>query len=154
METVGRFFLCGRCRTQVIICSDCDHGQIYCSGPCSQLVRRASVREAGRRYQRSRRGRFAHALRMREYRARKEKVTHHGSLPPSVDALLALDSAATATSTPPVCTSSIIPAWHCHFCGCRCSEFVRSGFLRDRPVQAHARQRARQRPGGKDDHSP
>lgn len=154
MEAVGRFFLCGRCRTQVLICSDCDRGQSYCSGACSQLVRCASVREAGRRYQRSRRGRFAHAQRMRRYRARQEKVTHQGSLPPSVDALLAVDLAATATSTSPVCPSLIVPAWHCHFCTCCCSEFVRRDFLRGRPVQAHARQRARQRPGDEDDHPP
>jgi hypothetical protein len=154
MEAVGRFFLCGRCRTQVLICSDCDRGQSYCSGACSKLVRLASIREAGRRYQSSRRGRFAHALRMRRYRAQRKKVTHQGSLPPPADALLAVDSAATTTTASPVCTSSIIPAWHCHFCRCRCSEFVRRDFLRGRPVQAHARQRARPRPGDEDDHSP
>lgn len=156
METVGRFFLCACCRTQVLICSDCDRGQIYCSGTCSQLVRRASVRKAGRRYQSSRRGRFAHARRMCRYRARQEKVTHQGSLPSPANALLAVDSA-TATSTTltlPVCTAPIVSASHCHFCDCRCSEFVRTGFLRGRPVQAHARQRGRPRLGSKDDHSP
>jgi hypothetical protein len=36
-------------------------------------------RAAGRRYQASRRGRVAHALRARSYRARRKNVTHQGS---------------------------------------------------------------------------
>lgn len=59
----GRFFLCGRCRLQVTICRSCDRGQRYCGQDCAHAARRESVREAGRRYQRSRRGRLAHAVR-------------------------------------------------------------------------------------------
>ena len=82
MEAMGRLFLCARCRVQVLICSACDHGQVYCAGGCSQLTRRASVREAGQRYQRSRKGRFVHAERSRRYRERRQNVTHQGSLSP------------------------------------------------------------------------
>jgi len=78
MEAMGRLFLCARCRVQVLICSACDHGQVYCAGGCSQLSRRASVREAGQRYQRSRKGRFVHAERSRRYRQRRQNVTHQG----------------------------------------------------------------------------
>ena len=61
MGDTARLFLCARCREQVHICSACDRGQIYCAEDCSQLSRCASVRAAGRRFQRTRKGRFAHA---------------------------------------------------------------------------------------------
>lgn len=88
MEPTGRFFLCARCRAQVLICSGCDRGQIYCTQACSAAARRASLREAGRRYQASRRGRITHAARARRYRERRNKVTHQGSPPghPPLDA--------------------------------------------------------------------
>ena len=44
---------CARCRRLVVICTRCDRGQRYCSAPCAELQRRHSVREAGRRYQRT-----------------------------------------------------------------------------------------------------
>jgi hypothetical protein len=30
-EGAGRFFLCARCRAQVLVCRRCDRGQTYCS---------------------------------------------------------------------------------------------------------------------------
>ena len=40
----AQFFLCGRCRAQVLICSHCDRGQIYCgkrgSGGAAKLAAR------------------------------------------------------------------------------------------------------------------
>ena len=77
----ARLFVCAGCRRQVLICSCCDRGQIYCAGNCAPYARRCSLRAAGRRYQTSRRGRLAHAVRARRYRARVKKVTHHGSHP-------------------------------------------------------------------------
>jgi hypothetical protein len=44
----GRFFLCGRCRKQVLICSDCDRGQIYCTDGCAQRARREALRNGTR----------------------------------------------------------------------------------------------------------
>ncbi|HFX6065141.1 TPA: hypothetical protein ACIE75_005504, partial [Klebsiella pneumoniae] len=82
-----RFFQCARCGAEVLICRSCDHGQIYCAGGCSEEARRSSVKQAGRRYQSSRQGRFAHAERSRRYRERK-KVTHQGSIVTAVDDLL------------------------------------------------------------------
>jgi Possible lysine decarboxylase len=61
----ARLFLCNRCRTQVLICSRCDRGQIYCAGSCAQEARRDAQRAPGRRYQKSRRGRLVHAARAR-----------------------------------------------------------------------------------------
>ena len=92
MDATGRFFLCAGCRAQVVICSPCDRGQRYCAGGCGQAAREHSVREAGRRYQYSRRGRFNHAARNRRYRARQRNVTHQGSPAPAADDLLPVTS--------------------------------------------------------------
>ena len=136
MEPTGRFFLCARCRAQVLICSGCDRGQIYCTQACSVAARRASLREAGRRYQGSRRGRITHAARARRYRARRNKVTHQGSPPVAPDALLPADSALSAP--PPQAPASTLvqsPRYGCHVCGRGCAPFVRLGWLRRRVAQ-------------------
>lgn len=130
MPATGRLFLCARCRAQVVVCRRCDRGQIYCGGDCSQASRRARLREAGQRYQLSRRGRFAHAERMRRYRQRLNKVTHQRSPTPVADALLQLTSTTTATaSTSTVAAPGSTP---CSFCRCICSGLVRIGPLRRR----------------------
>jgi hypothetical protein len=73
------------CRAQAVICGDCDRGHIYCAD-CAPHARRRSLHAAGRRYQASHRGRVKHAARSRRYRARQNKVTHHGS--PRIDRML------------------------------------------------------------------
>lgn len=127
MESTGRIFVCALCRKQTLICSHCDRGQIYCAGDCARKARVEHMREAGRRYQSSWRGRFAHARRSRRYRLRQQNVTHQGSPERVPDDLLAGNSTLSVTQPP---SPSIAPRWQCQFCGCRCSEFVRSGFLR------------------------
>jgi hypothetical protein len=127
----GRLFLCARCRAQVLICGCCDRGQIYCAGDCARQARHGAQRAAGRRYQLSWRGRLAHAERARRYRARQKNVTHQGSPLPLSNDLLALASAATMSDAV-VSGDTSRPAWHCHWCGCRCPPFVRQGFLRRR----------------------
>ena len=129
MESTGRIFVCALCRTQVLICSPCDRGQIYCAEDCARTARGQRMREAGQRYQASRRGRFAHAQRSRRYRVRQQNVTHQGSLGPRPDDLLRASS--TLSVQQPSSPSTAL-RWQCHFCRCRCSEFVRSGFLRGR----------------------
>lgn len=109
METVGQFFLYAVRRVQVLVCSGRDPGQMYCSGTCVQLARLAARREAGRRYQSSRRRCFTHDERMRRYRARQEKVTHQAPPPAPEDALLALDSATIAATALCTDTASVIP---------------------------------------------
>ena len=131
-EKTGRLFLCACCGVQVLICSPCDRGQIYCAGDCSQLTRCASMREAGRRYQCSRKGRFAHAERSRRYRQRQHNVTHQGSLSQPLDALLPVDS---AVAIAPAQACPLAPpalTVQCHLCGVRCSVFVRLGYLGQR----------------------
>jgi hypothetical protein len=136
-DATGRFFLCARCRAQVLICSCCDRGNIYCEQDCAQRSRRESQRDAGRRYQASHRGRRRHAERARAYRARQQKVTHQGSPRQPTDdvmpkcAAVEVSSSSGSVSTPQTPRSSPLQApWHCCWCGRPCAPFVRRDFLR------------------------
>jgi hypothetical protein len=126
--TPARLFLCRGCRVQVLICSHCDRGHVYCAEACAQKARRQSQRESGRRYQMSRRGRINHAARARRYRARKNNVTHQGSAPDRSDDLLREDQAV-AMAEQSARDSSSRPRWRCHRCGRHCSPLVRHDFL-------------------------
>lgn len=78
-EPTYRLYNCRRCGLQVRICSRCDHGNIYCAGECARIRRRESMRRAGARYQRGRRGAHRHAARQRNWRTyRRQEVTHQG----------------------------------------------------------------------------
>jgi hypothetical protein len=144
-EGVGRFFVCERCRDQVLICSCCDRGQIYCASGCAKLARSACRRKAAQRYQASRKGRFAHAKRSRRYRARCKNVTHQGSPDENSDVSVSVASAAARISardsadTPSMTASPGLEGplaatlrRHCHWCGRYCSPFVRREPLRRR----------------------
>ena len=137
MEPVGRMFLCGCCRAQVVLCSRCDRGNVYCGPACAASRRRESVRAAGRRYQRSRSGRFAHAARARRYRARRQNVTHQGSAAVGADALLvpvAEMPPPTLPSLPTVAAMAVPLALvlppRCSRCGASRASAVRQGWLR------------------------
>jgi len=128
-----RLFHCARCRGQVVICSHGDRGNIYCGRGCSQAARRDSRRRAGRRDQRSRRGRFAHAERQRRYRRRSApKVTHQGSRQEVPDDLLDRESRVAVGWRRATSHGAPDPGRCGHFCGRRCSEFVRLDFIRRR----------------------
>ena len=133
MEPPGRRYLCAGCRTPVHICSHCDRGNRYCSGGCAPQARQQSLRAAGRRYQDTHRGRCAHAERQRQYRARQQKVTHHGSPPPPMPVQLGAESTATKSMPPP---------WQCHLCHRVLPEFVRQDFLRTSVRRSHSDRRA------------
>jgi hypothetical protein len=127
----ARLFLCAvpACRTQVLICRDCDRGHIYC-GECAPTARQRSLRRAGRRYQASARGRIRHAARSRQYRLRKNKVTHHGSPADPTGAVLTAGPGAVVEEPVPMNSeASRRPSWCCLCCGRRCSEHVRQDFL-------------------------
>ena len=126
--TPARLFLCQGCRVQVLICSHCDRGHMYCIEGCAQQARRQSQREAGRRYQTSRHGRINHAARARRHRARKNNVTHQGSAPTQSDGLLREDQAV-AMAEQMAGDSASQTRWHCHRCGRRCPQLVRHDFL-------------------------
>jgi hypothetical protein len=131
MENTARLFNCARCHSQVVICSHCDRGNIYCGPNCSQQARRESKRAAGRRYQRSRRGRFAHAQRQRRYRTRRHKVTHQGSAPTLPHDSLEPESRASPHQS---LSYPVVPAQglFCHLCKRPCSAFLRLDFLHSR----------------------
>ena len=117
-------FLCGRCRCQVIICSSCDRGQIYCSGTCAQEARRDAQREARRRYQKTPRGRALHADRNRRYRARRRRVTDHG-LPQKHKTGLFRRLEVDAALSEPSPSEKPSRQQHCHHCGRMASQFLR-----------------------------
>jgi len=151
IELTCRLFLCARCRKQVLICRRCDRGQLYCADGCAKIARSQSVREAGRRYQQSRQGRFKQAERLRRFRRRKQNVTHQGSELASENDLLKSNSA--KVDKPVVlhrqtCHADTI---QCHFCGASCSEFVRNSFLNRRRVPIFVQLKQRGTPRG---HSP
>lgn len=126
MEDSYRLFNCGRCRKQTKICPRCDRGQIYCEKSCSEASRREKQREAGRRYQRSRRGRFKHAARQQRYRERQaEKVTHQG--PPDRPERSIVRP--TEADEEPTRAADVVS---CDFCGRVCRPFARLVPLRVR----------------------
>ena len=132
MENPARLFICARCRCQVVICTHCDRGNIYCGKLCADHARRTSVRVAGRRYQDSYQGRLRHAERQRRYRLRVEVVTHQGSPPPSPNGPLNIPSKAVVTPA----ASAPGEVAHCHFCARLCSHFLRLDFLYRRPTSS------------------
>jgi len=141
VEGPARLFACVRCHAQVLVCSCCDRGQIYCAGSCAQEARHQAQRAAGQRYQASRRGRVNHAARSSRWRARQKNVTHQGSPPPPPADDAVLVDAALRANGPSAKPSGDVAApfrglgqlvWRCHWCGSRCPPFVRTGFLRRR----------------------
>ena len=132
MSATARLFNCARCGRQVVICRHCDRGNRYCGPGCAQAARRASRRAAGTLYQRSRPGRMNHARRQRRYRARRQNVTHQGSLAPVPGVSLPPESRASAPPPDEPAGASAPEGLRCHVCGRVCSEFVRLGFLRQR----------------------
>jgi hypothetical protein len=57
----GRLFLCAGCRAQVVVCSCCDRGQVYCPDGCAGQARRKTLQQAGRRYRQTGQARQVHA---------------------------------------------------------------------------------------------
>jgi hypothetical protein len=124
MEANARLYNCVKCRNQVIICSGCDRGNIYCP-TCSKLARKQSLCAADRRYQNTPKGKLKHATRQKHYRDRlKNKVTDHGSpVIPANDLLPSQSSEQKIHIAEPII---------CHFCGNHCSPYVRQRFLQRR----------------------
>ena len=123
MKSSARLYHCARCHRQVVICSDCDRGNIYCAGRCAAVARRTSMRAAAQRYQHTYRGRLMHAARQTRYRAKIKKVTHHGSPKPLVNDLLSISP----TTPKALENADLKPAqtMRCHFCQRDCGAFLR-----------------------------
>ncbi len=134
MSLSARLFNCLRCHAQVVICRQCDRGQRYCNGHCSDHARRDSLRRSAKRYSTSPSGRRHNAERQRRYRQRqreevKKKVTHQGSTPIHRAALLlshpTAESVSVSRSSLPYRDSTL----RCHCCDQVCDPFLRRRFL-------------------------
>lgn len=129
MEPTPRLFVCIRCHTQVVLCSWCDHGQIYCGKVCAFLVRQKSLRLARQRYQKTFTGRRNHAACQARYRMKlKNKVTDHTS------PLVAQNASMEPLENKP---KKIEKGQHestltCCFCEKTVSTWIRNDFLRRR----------------------
>lgn len=126
MKKSAREFNCARCHKQVIICSPCDKGNIYCGYICSRRSRALNHRIANQVYQKTLKGRQKHAQRQRRYRQRKnekqQKVTDQGSNDSTPNDLL--------PHVPSEEKSQETEQLYCHFCRKAVSTFLRNGFLR------------------------
>jgi hypothetical protein len=142
----SRLFLCLHCRQQVVICSRCDRGQVYCGRACASEGRQSRQREARRHYQASERGRQMHADRSRRYRARGRRVTDQGpALVASPDRQPEPAHAATMPVQPAasVATGRLTA---CYRCGTPVSNMVRQSPIhrpRRRPISHYTGQSAR-----------
>lgn len=140
----ARFFLCARCRIQVLVCRRCDRGQMYCGALCSGDSRRQRQREANRRYSKTRAARHNNALRQQRYRQRQralnspidKKVTDQGSAH-----LQRADTLVREHSTRPINRLDAQKAMssHCAACGVRCSALVRHDYLLPHQRRRHWR---------------
>lgn len=117
-----RLFNCRKCTKQVVICSHCDRGNIYCSMLCAIQSHINNHRRSNQLYQSTHRGKLLHARRQKHYRERqKEKVTDRGSTDTATNDLL-----------PPLkndqkCTLKNVV--RCDFCHAPVSHFFRNGYL-------------------------
>lgn len=156
-----RLFCCARCRRQVRICRNCDHGNRYCSSECATAVRRERMREAGRRYQQSGPGQIRHQARQREYRQRQEQGTGlapGGTAEQKKPSSLQLWGGSRVEVVPElgILLPNTISATQrtgskkdtCYFCGLECSEFSRRNYLKSRDRRRRLRPvfHARRRP--------
>lgn len=132
MQRSARLYHCARCHCQVVICSHCDRGNVYCTDGCAPRARQESLRRAQQKYQWSRAGRLANARRQQGYRARqRKKVTHQGSaFTPSNDVLPRQENSLLTRRRPSGDVEKNLV--FCHFCGGACDVFLRFDFLRRR----------------------
>ena len=161
MARSARLFLCARCRDQVLLCSHCDHGQLYCSRACSFAGRRERRQQSAQRYQDSRGGRLKHAARTACWRTRRrsrhlasagddiDKVTHQGCPRWLADAsLLACDTPSACELTaltessgaePATATAVSFVALVCRRCARSLLPHVRLSWLRRNSVRRRSR---------------
>jgi hypothetical protein len=138
-----RWYACAACHQAVLICPQCDRGNIYCAGGCARQRRQASQRRASARYQQTPQGKHRHAARQAAWRGRKKKVTHQGSDPPPETAIvqahapvLTVESSdvqamvvQSLAATMPAQLTSVICSF-CSFCRQAVSRFFRTDRLR------------------------
>jgi len=138
MEPIPRLFLCIRCHKQVVICSRCDHGQIYCGEPCAHFARKQSLILARLRYQHTFKGRRNHAACQARYRKKlRNKVMDHTYPPtPQHDVINLLEK-----QTEKTVMIQLKRSLTCCFCKKPVSDWLRNDFLRRRDRKSATRLR-------------
>lgn len=150
MKATARLYNCARCHKQVVLCSHCDNGNIYCLDGCAARARRESIRKANKRYRRGRKGRTNAAHRQANHRRRKRshivdeaesenKVTHQGSpgdcssdSMPNDSEANRLEQKSPVTATSSASTTAPADEIHCRCCGRPVRLQLRRGYLRQR----------------------
>jgi hypothetical protein len=127
VQEAVREFDCRRCGKRVCVCRRCDRGQVYCAADCASQSRRACLRAARERYQKSRRGAHLHADRQRRYRARRalrrrtigKMVTDQGSVAARVMGTVVCSGIAAnpERTDDPACAPPGTVSRRCDFCG-------------------------------------
>jgi len=152
-----RLFLCAGCLRQVRICTQCDRGNHYCSKRCARFARCRSLREAGKRYQKTLDGRRKHAARQLRYRLKQiNKVTHQGPHKGAVEIRSETVTANVFKKQPAVnkeesrekakqtlSTNDTNAESCCYLCGQPCGEYTRLGPLRRRRTRTGRHRQAR-----------
>ena len=139
MEPTPRLYQCLLCHKQTVICSKCDHGQIYCGKICSKIARCKSLKLAGVRYQATFNGKRHHAARQANYQKRQTEIlTHHGSPPAHQHVSISL----LENKTKNIETRHSRSLSICCFCNKPVSDWLRNHFLRRRGLQKQTRLQA------------
>lgn len=125
----ARLYNCARCGCQVIICSHCDRGNIYCAGDCARLSRQEKVKATQKRYEQTQKAKIAKSKRQYNYRQRqKDKATDQGSRVLALYDLLLIELGKLKEKVQK-CHFSQAAHPCCHFCGSPCTDFLRLFFL-------------------------
>jgi len=130
MEDSARLYNCACCHQLVVLCRDCDRGNIYCFNGCAEKQRIKSARQANKRYRESFNGRRNAAQRQAELRKRRlqvstapppqeEKVTHYGYEVSGYTVSMDLDSRVACGGEN-----------RCHCCGSSVGFYLRLSFIR------------------------
>lgn len=138
MKPTSRLFLCIRCHAQVVICSKCDRGQIYCSKTCALLARQKALRLARSRYQKTFNGRRKHAACQARYKTKmKNKMMDQGS------PLLLKNDSIDSLEKKPENTEKEHNNFTlcCPFCKNQVSDWIRNDFLRRRSCKSRVHSR-------------
>lgn len=139
MEPTSRLYQCLLCHERAVICTKCDHGQIYCGRRCSTVARTNSLKSARSRYQSTFNGKRNHAASQARYRMRSsKKVMDQGSPPAHQHVSIALLENKTKKTEKRQERSLPI----CCFCKKPVSYWLRNHFLRRRGQQKQVGLRA------------
>lgn len=134
MAISARLYNCACCHQQVVLCSACDFGNVYCFDGCAEQQRERSIRLANKIYRNTPNGKRKAAERQARHRARarartatppcptppaEKKVTHQGSEG---------DAPAAPMVASPKAGAKVMN--RCHCCGKAVDDYLRRGFIR------------------------